>query len=212
MKLRMASLTILCLALVRFQPGRIMTTVPSTAPPMLGPSTLAMSVSNSVCCRTDQDGSGGRIVTGFKFGVWEFPGDAMTSVDWSLTTGENGGTVLGSGTATGNNMTDKFISTNQYGYNIDMITVTGPECERGQWRNRTGSTCRTRSSPAATRSIGMRTAASAATGRSDCPSRPLRVPSARFLRKRSPSIAAAAPPGALLNPAASCCLAPEYWV
>jgi hypothetical protein len=68
--------------------------------------------------------SGGSSATGFAFGVWEFPGDTMTSVQWSITSGENGGTVYGSGTASGGNLTDKFISTNQFGYDIDLITVT----------------------------------------------------------------------------------------
>ncbi len=62
-------------------------------------------------------------------GVWEFPGGVMSSVDWSITTQENGGTVLGSGTASGANLTDQFISTNQYGYDIDLITVTGLNVE-----------------------------------------------------------------------------------
>jgi PEP-CTERM motif len=80
------------------------------------------------CCKGGPGGggpSGGGTMTGFEFGVWEYPGDVMTSVDWSLTAQENGGTVFGSGTASGNNITDKFISVNQYGYNIDKITVTG---------------------------------------------------------------------------------------
>jgi len=64
-------------------------------------------------------------VTGFSFGTWEFPGDVLTSVDWSITTGENGGTVVGSGTASGKNLTDTFISSNQYGYDIDKIAVSG---------------------------------------------------------------------------------------
>ena len=51
---------------------------------------------------------------------WESPGDTLTSVDWSITSQENGGTVLGSGTASGANLTDTFISTNQYGYDIDQ--------------------------------------------------------------------------------------------
>jgi PEP-CTERM motif-containing protein len=67
----------------------------------------------------------GGTVTGFQFGVWEFPGDAVSSVDWSITTAENGGTVIGSGTASGKNVTDKFISSNEYNYVIDLITVTG---------------------------------------------------------------------------------------
>jgi len=49
----------------------------------------------------------------------------MLSVDWSITSSENGGTVFGSGTASGNNLTDKFLSANQFGYYINEITVTG---------------------------------------------------------------------------------------
>ncbi len=64
-------------------------------------------------------------VTGFMAGVWEFPGDTLTSVDWSITSGENSGTVFGSGTASGASLSDSYISSNQYGYNIDKITVTG---------------------------------------------------------------------------------------
>jgi hypothetical protein len=64
-------------------------------------------------------------VYGIGFGVWEFPGDSLASVDWSLTAQENGGTVFGSGTASGTSLTDTFISVNQYGYDIDLITVSG---------------------------------------------------------------------------------------
>jgi len=64
-------------------------------------------------------------VSGFDLGVWEFPGDTLTSVDWSVTTQPNGGTVLGSGTVSGSSLKDAFISTNQYGYNIDKISATG---------------------------------------------------------------------------------------
>ena len=51
------------------------------------------------------------------FGVWEFPGDTMSTVDWTITAAENG-----EGVGLTSNVTDKFISTNQYGYNIDLIT------------------------------------------------------------------------------------------
>ena len=67
-------------------------------------------------------------VTGFDFGAWEFPGDSMTTVDWSITSAPNGGTVYGSGTA---NVTDQFISTNQFGYNIDKISVSGLNLNTG---------------------------------------------------------------------------------
>ncbi len=106
--------------------------------------------------------SGGSSAIGFAFGVWEFSGDTMTSVEWSITSGENSGTVYGSGTASGGNLTDKFISTNQYGYNIDVLSASSlglPACPEGP---NFGSTCRMRSSPAATRCTGMKTAAPAA--------------------------------------------------
>ncbi len=59
------------------------------------------------------------------FAVWEFPGDVMTSVKWSYTSLANGGTVYASGTASGNNLTDQFVSSNQFGYDIDLITISG---------------------------------------------------------------------------------------
>ena len=63
-------------------------------------------------------------VGGFTFGVWEFPGDVLTSVAWSVTEYYNFGTVYGSGVASGKDLTDQFISLNQYGYDIDKITVS----------------------------------------------------------------------------------------
>ena len=69
--------------------------------------------------------SGSGNVNAFAIGVWEFPGDVLSSVDWSITTGENSGSTIGSGTARGSNLTDGFISTNQYSYDIDRIAVTG---------------------------------------------------------------------------------------
>ena len=118
MKLRIASLTILCLALAA---------VPAFADYDNGPingSVDAWTI-NFGYVVSDSFFAGGTDVSGFMFGVWEFPGDTLTSVDWSITSGENSGTVYGSGTASGANLKDSFISTNQYGYNIDKITVTG---------------------------------------------------------------------------------------
>ena len=63
--------------------------------------------------------------TGFNFGAWEFPGDVLTSVQWSITSKSiNGGTVYGSGTASGSNLNDKFLSQNEFGFDIDLITVS----------------------------------------------------------------------------------------
>jgi hypothetical protein len=117
-KLRIASPIILCLALAA---------VPAWANYDNGPingTTDAWTI-NFGYVVSDTYVSAGAALTGFSFGVWEFSGDSMTSVQWSITSGENSGTMYGSGTASGSALTDKFISTNQYGYNIDLITVTG---------------------------------------------------------------------------------------
>src|SRR5271169_4449432 len=116
--MRIASLTIICLALAA---------IPAWAGYDNGPingTTDAWTI-NFGYIVSDSYVSDGSTVSGFSFGVWEFPGDVMSSVDWSITSGENGGTVFGSGTASGSNLSDKFISTNQYGYDIDTITVKG---------------------------------------------------------------------------------------
>ena len=68
--------------------------------------------------------SGGE--SAFRLGVWELPGDTLTSLDWVVSTGPCSGpggcgTILGSGTLSGANLTDTFIFSNQYGYNIDAV-------------------------------------------------------------------------------------------
>jgi len=118
LKLRIASLTILCLALAA---------IPAWADYDNGPinGTTDGWTINFGYIVSDTFVSDGSTVTGFYFGVWEFPGDTLSSVDWSITSGENSGTVYGSGTASGGNLSDSFVSSNQYGYNIDHIRVTG---------------------------------------------------------------------------------------
>ena len=55
-------------------------------------------------------------------GAWEFPGNTVSTLGWSITSAENGGTVYGSGIA---NVTDTFLSVNEYGYNIDQLSLSG---------------------------------------------------------------------------------------
>jgi len=76
------------------------------------------------------DLSGGSTVTGFSFGVWNEEFVPMTSVEWSLTSAENGGTVYGSGIAhssggSGGTLLSQYLSVNNFGYEIDEITVSG---------------------------------------------------------------------------------------
>jgi len=61
-------------------------------------------------------------VSGFDFTVWAYPGDTALTVDWSITSAEFGGTTYGSGTAS---LTSSFISSNQYGYDIDSLSASG---------------------------------------------------------------------------------------
>jgi len=121
--MRIASLTILCLALAAvpafaqwsYDNGRINGT------------TDAWTINfGYVVSDTFFTNASNPVVTGFSAGVWEFPGDSVTSVDWSITGSENApcpsDLCLGSGTA---QVTDAFISTNQFGYNVDVITASG---------------------------------------------------------------------------------------
>ena len=125
MKMRIVSLTILCLALA---------VIPASAQwsydngPING-TTDAWTI-NFGYIVSDSYIAGGNNVTGFSFGTWEFSGDLLTSVDWSVTLSENSGTVFGSGTATkgggaGGKLIDTFVSSNQYGYDVDRIDVSG---------------------------------------------------------------------------------------
>jgi hypothetical protein len=67
--------------------------------------------------------SGGTVVSGFGIGAWETPGDTLSSLDWSVA--DSNGNVLAAGTASRANLVDLHLFTNQYGYNIDSITVSG---------------------------------------------------------------------------------------
>ena len=120
MKLRIASVALLCLLMI----GPTFAQVLYDNGPIIGDIdawtiNFGFIVSDTFTLTNDAS------MTGFAFGAREFPGDRVNSVDWSVTSAENSGTVYGSGTASGNNITDKFLSTNAFGYDIDLITVTG---------------------------------------------------------------------------------------
>jgi len=122
MKTRVASLTILCLALAAI-PASAQQDLYDNGP--INGTTDAWTINFGYIVSDTFTLLNSSTVGGFSFGVWEFSGDTLTSLGWSFTAGENGGTIFASGTASGNNLTDKFISSNQYGYDIDKITVTG---------------------------------------------------------------------------------------
>jgi hypothetical protein len=122
MKLRMASLTILCLVLAAI-PALAQQDLYDNGP--INGTTDAWTINFGYELADTFTLLNNSTVGGFNFGAWEFGGDRLTSVDWLISTYPNGGTVYGSGTASGSNLTDRFISVNQYGYDIDNITVTG---------------------------------------------------------------------------------------
>src|SRR5271169_7030322 len=109
--MRIASLSVLCLALVA---------VPAWANYDNGPingTTDAWTINFGYVVSDTFTLASDATVTGVSFGVWEFPGDTMQTVDYTITQTENG---VGVGQTV--NVTDKFISANQYGYNIDLIS------------------------------------------------------------------------------------------
>jgi hypothetical protein len=124
LKLRIASLTILCLALAA---------VPAFAQgnndydngPINGTSDAWTINFGYVVSDTFFTNVSNPLVAGFSLGVWEFPGDSVTSVDWSITSSENAPCpselCLGNGTS---QVKDAFISTNQFGYNIDRLDAS----------------------------------------------------------------------------------------
>src|SRR5271165_5059158 len=103
MTTRIVALTILCLALAAV-PASAQNWTYDNVP--INGTTDAWTI-NFGYIVSDTFVAGGASVTGFAFGTFQFPGDVMLSVDWSITSGENGGTVYGSGTAGGNHLTDK---------------------------------------------------------------------------------------------------------
>ncbi len=73
-------------------------------------------VSDSFTIANDQT-----LITGMSFGAWLFSGDTLTSVEVSITSGENSGTSYFDQTVT---FTQGSCTSNQYGYNV--CTETGP--------------------------------------------------------------------------------------
>jgi len=124
MKPHIASLIVLCLALAA---------IPAWAQwsydngPIDG-NTFAWTINfNYVVSDTFYAGGS---TTGFTFGTWEYPGDSLSSVGWSITTAANGGTTIGSGTARttgggGGTLTDSYLFFNSQEFDVDEITITG---------------------------------------------------------------------------------------
>jgi hypothetical protein len=64
-------------------------------------------------------------VRGVNFGVWLFPGDQITSVDWAIGTGPFG-TDFGSGTSAVSMLSD-LIAPNTFGYDVQSVNFSIPD-------------------------------------------------------------------------------------
>ncbi len=62
-------------------------------------------------------------ITGFDVYTWENPGDKVLRVQWAITSSEFGGTLYGSGTVLVRS--DVVLGVNEYGYDVDRVTVSG---------------------------------------------------------------------------------------
>ena len=127
MKTRIASLTILCLALAAV-PALAQSQFYENGP--INGTTDAWTINFGYVVSDTFFTNNYNVVTGFNFGVWEFPGDSLMSVDYSITDSENAPCpselCLGNGTVAGKNLIDNFISSNQFGYNIDSANALIP--------------------------------------------------------------------------------------
>jgi len=114
LKLRIASLTLLCLALAA---------IPAWADYDNGPINGTTDAWNITFYTASDTFVATGNMTGFSFGVWEASGDVLSSVTWSISATENGNAIA-SGVASGKALNDKFLSVNQYIYDVDLISVT----------------------------------------------------------------------------------------
>ena len=118
MKTRIASLSILCLVLAVIPASG--TILYNNGP--AGPDADAWTINSGYIVSDTFSLTSNSTVGGFDFVAWEFPGDSVLTVDWSITSQENGGTVYGGGTAS---VTQQFISVNAYGYWEYEVSATG---------------------------------------------------------------------------------------
>jgi hypothetical protein len=67
--------------------------------------------------------AGNSTITGIDFAVWTTSGETLASVDWSIGTSSFGGN-LGSGVASGANLSETLLFVNQYGYDISLVSIS----------------------------------------------------------------------------------------
>lgn len=132
MKIRIASLLVLCLTLAALpaMAGTIYSNGNTNG------NTDAWTINfGFIVSDTFNVGSGGATITGANFAMWLFPGDTLTSAELSITSGENSGTSYFNQTVS---FTQSGCVTNNYGYNIcqEATSFTGVPLNSGTyWLN-----------------------------------------------------------------------------
>jgi len=121
MKMRIASLTILCLTLA---------VIPAVADingydngPING-NVDAWTVGFGFSVTDSFNSQDLEMINSLDFGAWEFPGDSALSVSWSIGTTPFGSDV-GNGTSSGKNLSDMLLFTNGFNFDVDKISLTG---------------------------------------------------------------------------------------
>src|SRR5271157_153768 len=121
MKMRIASLTILCLTLA---------VIPAVADingydngPING-NVDAWTVGFDFSVTDSFNSEFLFVVNSLDFGAWEFPGDVALAVSGTIGTTPFGSDV-GSFSVSGKNVADSFLFVNGFGFDVDKIALTG---------------------------------------------------------------------------------------
>jgi hypothetical protein len=132
LKLRIASLTIILLALVAI-PVMAQTDIYDNGP--INGTTDAWTINSGFAVSDSFTLGAAANVTGLNFAVWILPGDVLESTEVSITSNEFGGTTFFDGSV---NLTASGCSANQFGYNVctESGTFAGPSLNAGTyWLN-----------------------------------------------------------------------------
>ena len=132
MKLRLASLSLLALALMLAAVPAASQVVYSNGP--INGNTDAWSIEfGFIVSDTFNVANNGTTITGFSFGAWLTPGGSLDYLEVSITSGENGGTsYFDEGLS---NWTASGCVLNPYGYDVckETTTFNGPTLDSGTY-------------------------------------------------------------------------------
>jgi PEP-CTERM motif len=121
-QIRIAALAILCLALA---------TIPAAADDTLydngayNGQVNAWQIGNGITVSDSFTLGKAAQIKAISFVAWVIPGDTISEVDGSITDTENGPAGTTYSTSKSNIKRPPIIATNEYGYEVDLVTLTG---------------------------------------------------------------------------------------